>query len=54
MCEVGKPIEIIDVEPLNPPAPLPRTKNESEREPARIPAVPVAETTVEPITVEQR
>ena len=46
MCEVGKPIEIIDVEPLNPPAPLPRAKNESEREPAVIAAVPVTETTL--------
>jgi hypothetical protein len=46
MCDVGKPIEIIDVEPLNPPAPLPRTKNEPEREPAVIPAAPVTETTL--------
>ncbi len=46
MCEVGKPIEIIDIEPLNPPAPLPRTKNEPGREPAVIPTVPVTETTI--------
>jgi hypothetical protein len=45
MCEIGKPIEIIDVEPLNLPAPLPRTKTEPEREPSVIPAVPVTETT---------
>ena len=44
MCEVGKPIEIIDVEPLNRPAPLPRTKNEPECETEVIPAVPVTET----------
>jgi hypothetical protein len=46
MCEIGKPIEIIDVEPLNPPAPLPRTKNEPERQPAVVPAAPVTETTL--------
>jgi hypothetical protein len=46
MCEIGKPIEIIDVEPLNLPAPLPRTKNEPEHEPAVIPAVAATETTL--------
>ena len=46
MCEVGKPIEIIDVEPLNLPAPLQATKNESESETAAIPAVAVTETTL--------
>ena len=44
MCEIGQPIEIIDVEPLNLPAPLPRKESEPEREPAVIPAVPVTET----------
>jgi len=46
MCNIGKPIEIIGVEPLNLPAPLPRTKNEPERDPAVIPAVPATETTL--------
>jgi hypothetical protein len=46
MCEIGKPIEIIDVAPLSLPAPLPRAKNETELEPAVIPAVPVTETTL--------
>ena len=46
MCEVGKPIEIIDVEPLKLPAPLQRTKNEPERQPAVVPATPVTETTL--------
>jgi hypothetical protein len=46
MCEIGKPIEIIDVEPLNSPALLPLTKYGSERESAVIPAVPVTESTV--------
>ena len=45
MCEIGKPIEIIDVEPLNLPAPLQHTKNEPRRDPSVIPAVPVPETT---------
>ena len=30
MSDIGEPIEIIDVEPLSLPAPLPRTKNERE------------------------
>jgi hypothetical protein len=46
MCEIGKPIEITEVEPLKLPAPLPRTKNEPERVPAVIPAVPATETTL--------
>ena len=46
MCEIGKPIEIIEVEPLKLPAPFPRTKNEPGREPAVIPAVPATETTL--------
>lgn len=46
MCEIGKPIEIIDVELLNLPAPLPRTKNEPKREPAVIPAAPSTEETL--------
>lgn len=46
MCEIGKPIEIIDVEPLNSPAPLPRTKIEPEREPTLVPAVAITESTV--------
>lgn len=45
MCEIGKPIEIIDVEPLNTPAPLPRTKDEPQREPAVTTSVPLMETT---------
>ncbi|HWW87665.1 MAG TPA: hypothetical protein VNZ26_28900 [Vicinamibacterales bacterium] len=46
MCEIGKPIEIIEVEPLKLPAPLPRTKNEPERQPAVISAVALTETTL--------
>jgi hypothetical protein len=48
MCEIGKPIEIIDVEPLSRPAPLRR-----ETEQPVIVEVPVTETTVEPSFVEK-
>ena len=40
MCEIGKPIEIIDVEPLKLPAPLQGTKNESESETSSDPCCP--------------
>lgn len=46
MCNIGEPVEIIDVEPLKLPAPLQGTKNESESGIAAIPAVPVTETTL--------
>jgi len=47
MCDIGKPLEIIDVQPLNLPAPL-RRETEPEPEPISVPAeVPVvAETLV--------
>jgi hypothetical protein len=44
MCEIGKPIEIINVAPLSLPAPLPRAKNEKEFERAANPAIPAKET----------
>ena len=53
MCEIGKPIEIIDVQPLNLPAPLRREKETPVEQPATV-EVPVSEATVEPLTVEQR
>ena len=46
MCEIGEPIEIIEVETLKVPAPLQRTKNEPERQPAVVAAGPVTETTL--------
>jgi len=54
MSEIGKPLEIIDVEPLNLPAPLRREKEQPEEHPVTV-EVPVAETetTVEPVTVEK-
>jgi len=48
MCEIGKPLEIIEVEPLSLPAALRKEKEE----PVTM-EVPVSETTVEPITVEK-
>ena len=53
MCEIGKPIEIIDVEPLSLPAPLRKEKETPVEQPVTV-EVPVSETTVEPVTVEQR
>lgn len=47
MCEIGKPIELIDVEPLSLPAPLPRRENETTVEQPVTVEVPVSETTVE-------
>ena len=52
MCEIGKPIEIIDVEPLSLPAPL-RQEKEAPAEQAGTVEVPDAETTVEPALVEK-
>jgi hypothetical protein len=48
MCNIGKPIEIIDVELLSLPAPVRR-----ETEQPVIVGVPVSETAVEPVTVEK-
>jgi len=54
MCDIGKPIEIIDVEPLSIPAPVRREKEVPVEQPVTV-EVPVAvtETTVEPVTVER-
>jgi hypothetical protein len=44
MCEIGEPIEIIDVEPLSLPASL--RKKEKQPEPAVVPfEVPVSDAT---------
>ena len=52
MCEIGKPIEIIDVEPLSLPAPLRReTEQPAEQHVTVEVPVPVSETSVEPVTV---
>jgi hypothetical protein len=44
MCDIGKRVEIIDVEPLALPAPL-RKEDQPKQEPVAVPVeVPVAET----------
>jgi len=50
MCNIGKPVEIIDVEPLSLPKPLRREKEAPVEQPV---TVPVSETTVEPSPVEK-
>ena len=50
MCDIGRPIEIIDVEPLSLPAPLRKEKETPVEQPVTV-EVPVSETTVQPITV---
>ena len=52
MCEIGKPIEIIDVEPLSLPAPLRKEQPATTEQPVTT-EVPVSETTVEPSPVEK-
>lgn len=49
MCEIGKPIGIIDVQPLSLPAPLRREKEKPADRP--VTEVRVPETTVELVTV---
>ena len=54
MCNIGKPVEIIDVEPLSLPAPLRREKEHPTDQPVTIEVpVTVSDTTVEPETVEK-
>ena len=54
MCNIGKPLEILDVEPLSLPAPLRKEKEQPAEEPVTV-EVPVAETetTAEPSLVEK-
>jgi hypothetical protein len=49
MCEIGKPLEVIDSQPLAPPAPLRRETEQTAHRPVTVEA-PVA---VEPVTVEK-
>ena len=42
MCEIGKPLEIIDVEPLSLPAPLRRKTEQLAEQPVTV-EIPVAE-----------
>ena len=50
MCEIGKPIEIIDVEPLSLPAPLRREIEQATEQPVTV-EVPVSAET--PANVEK-
>ena len=50
MCDIGKPVEMIDVKPLSLPAPLRKEKETPVKRPATV-EVPVSETTVERVTV---
>lgn len=51
MCDIGKAVEIIDVEPLSLPAPL-REKETLVGQPTTVEApVPVSEMTVKSVTV---
>ena len=52
MCEIGKPIEIIDVIPLSLPA-QGRRETEQPAEQRVTVGVPVSETAVEPVAVEK-
>jgi hypothetical protein len=50
MCEIGRPLEILDVEPLVFPAPLRERKETPVEQPVPV-EIPVSETTIEPVTV---
>lgn len=50
MCDIGKPVEMIDVKPLSLPASLRREKEQPAEQPVTVEAR-VLETTVEPVTV---
>jgi hypothetical protein len=50
MCDIGKPVEMIDVDPLSIPAPLRREKEQPTEQPVTV-EVPVSETTVETVTL---
>lgn len=50
MCEIGKPLEVIESQPLFLPAALRREKQPADRRPVTV-AVPVPEATVEPVSI---
>ena len=52
MCDIGKPLEILDVEPLVLPTPLRRETEQPVT--VEVPAVETETTVVPVITVEQR
>ncbi|MGH9739249.1 MAG: hypothetical protein ACRD4X_11795 [Candidatus Acidiferrales bacterium] len=52
MCEIGKPLEIIDVEPLSVPAPVRKETEQPAEQPGTV-EVPMSERTVEPVAAEK-
>ena len=54
MCEIGKPLEIIDVQPLSFPAPLRRGTEQPAEQPVTIEVPVETETPVESSLVEKR
>ena len=48
MCDIGKPLEVIDSQPLALPAPLRREKEQPAEQPATV-EVPA----IDPVTVEK-
>jgi hypothetical protein len=50
MCNIGKPLEFLEVEPLVLPAPLRKETEQPTEQPVSVEA-PVSETTVEPLAV---
>jgi hypothetical protein len=52
MCEIGKPIEIMNVEPLSLPAPLSRREQALPEQSVTV-EVPMSATTFEPSHVEK-
>lgn len=50
MCDIGKPIEIINVEPLSRPAPLRKEAPAETEQPVTV-EVPISKTTAEPVTI---
>ena len=54
MCEIGKPLEIVNVEPLSLPTPLRKETETPVEQPVTVNVpVPASEATVEPVTVER-
>ena len=47
MCDIGKPIEIINVEPLSLPAALRRGKEQPAEQPSNVEIPPTTENAVE-------
>jgi hypothetical protein len=52
MCEIGKPLEILDIEPLVLPAPLRKEQERPAEQPVTV-EVRITETTVEPVSTEK-